>query len=331
MSRLLGRLSTAADAAARESAASALTSPSGNAAEAQRERNDGPGERRMTDEPIDAAELAGRLRQDNLSLTTEIPEAATRIDGRLTQVCDVGAGLMIIVRSVRGLADSDICSATIEQPSAGADECLTRIGRGGRITLTGRATVSPETISRVRMHRVDTINGRTLAAIAAEDAPRRPFAAAELHRRANGGLERYARIAARGHIDGRLKDVNRGGVPAEAYATIDHVDGLDSRQFCMARLPQVDTQTKELLKSIGRGRRIRLTGNCSAEAGALAAVRMDPVERIERPDPEIEESARARHDAGSQPYHRRTQRRERPPRSQRPRRRSTKSPQERHG
>ena len=101
----------------------------------------------------------------------------------------------------------------------------------------------------------------------------------------------YARIAARGRIDGRLKDVNRGGAPAEAYATIDHVDGLDSRQFCMARLPQVDTQTEELLKSIGRGGRIRQAGSCSAEAGALAAVRMDPVDTIERVHPEVKESA----------------------------------------
>ena len=172
-----------------------------------------------------------------------------------------------MVRGVRGLADNDICSATIEQPSAGTDECLARNGRGGRITRTGRATASPETVSRVRMHRVDTINGRPLAAIAAEDAPGRPLAAAELYRRANGGLERYARIAARERIDGRLKDVNRGGAPAEAYATINDVDGLDRRQFCMARLPEVDTQTEELLKSIGRGGRIRLTVSCSARGG----------------------------------------------------------------
>ena len=138
---------------------------------------------------------------------------------------------MLMVQEVRGMAAHDICSAVIDRPAPAVDECLARIGRGGRIALKGQATASPETIARVHIHRVDMINGRSLAAIAAEDGPARPLAAAELHRRANGGLERYVRIAASGRIDGHLKDVHRGGAPGEAYAIINHVDGLDSRQF----------------------------------------------------------------------------------------------------
>ena len=241
-------------------------------------RKDDRGERGISEEPIEAAELAGRVRQTGLSLTAEIPEAVIRIAGRLSQVTDIGeAGLMLMVQEVRGMAAHDICSAVIDRPAPAVDECLARIGRGGRIALKGQATASPETIARVHIHRVDMINGRSLAAIAAEDGPARPLAAAELHRRANGGLERYVRIAASGRIDGHLKDVHRGGAPGEAYAIINHVDGLDSRQFCIAVVPQVDKQTEELLEKIGRGGRIRLTGSCTAEAGGLAAVRMDRV------------------------------------------------------
>ena len=184
---------------------------------------------------------------------------------------------MLMVQEVRGMAAHDICSAVIDRPAPAVDECLARIGRGGRIALKAQATASPETIARVHSHRVDMINGRSLAAIAAEDGPARPLAAAELHRRANGGLERYVRTAASGRIDGHLKDVHRGGAPGEAYANINHVDGLDSRQFCIAVVPQVDKQTEELLEKIGRGGRIRLTGSCTAEAGGLAAGRMDRV------------------------------------------------------
>lgn len=85
--------------------------------------------------------------------------------------------------------------------------------------MTGQATAGPETIARVRMHRIDTIDGRSHAAIGTENAPAGPLGAAELHRRANGSLEPYRRIAASGRVDGRLKDVSRGGGPGEAYAT----------------------------------------------------------------------------------------------------------------
>lgn len=66
---------------------------------------------------------------------------------------------------------------------------------------------------------------------------------------------------------------------------------MNNRQFCMARLRQVNTQTEDLLETVGRRERIRLTGSCTAEAGGLAGVRMDRVDRIERTAPETEETA----------------------------------------
>ena len=63
------------------------SSPSGSDAEVQNPmRNDDRGERGISEEPIEAAELAGRVRQTGLSLTAEIPEAVIRIAGRLSQV-----------------------------------------------------------------------------------------------------------------------------------------------------------------------------------------------------------------------------------------------------
>ena len=133
---------------------------------------DDRGERGISEEPIEAAELAGRVRQTGLSLTAEIPQAVIRIAGRLSQVTDIGeAGLMLMVQEVRGMAAHDICSAVVDRPAPAVDECLARIGRGGRIALKGQATASPETVARVHIHRVDMINGRSLAAIAAEDGP----------------------------------------------------------------------------------------------------------------------------------------------------------------
>ena len=73
---------------------------------------------------------------------------------------DIGeAGLMLMVQEVRGMAAHDICSAVIDRPAPAVDECLARIGRGGRIALKGQATASTEAIARVHIYRVDMING----------------------------------------------------------------------------------------------------------------------------------------------------------------------------
>ena len=239
----------------------------------------------MTDEAIEAAELAARMGSGLSRYSTTAP-APTRLQGSLTQVSTIGAGVMVLLRNVPGLGRNDLCSAVIERATAPLDELLQTIGKDGAMTLVGTATASRETIAVVRMDDVASINGRTLAEIEAEAAKTAaaPITAAELVRRCNAGLERYERLGPTPTvIDGRLKDAHEGG-GGSLVMIVDHVDGLKPAAFCMAELRRPTEAAERKLQQIGRSGRIKLTGNATTDQGSLSAVRMLDVEMIDGPE-----------------------------------------------
>ncbi len=205
----------------------------------------------MSDEPVDAAELVSRISGD-LSRYGGTPRTLTRLEGRLTQVSNLGAGVMVMLRDVPGLGHNDVCSAVVERASTGLDELLIGIGKNGAITLTRSASASRDTIAPVRMHSVDAINGRSLAEIEAEAPSKEPMPAAELVRRCHAGLERYQRVVAvRTVIRGHLKDVQGTGRDT-LYIVVNRVDELKPEAFCMAELARPSEAAEQKLQRIGK-------------------------------------------------------------------------------
>ena len=65
----------------------------------------------------------------------------------------------IIVRPVDGCVPTDMVTAVVRAPTQVVDELLSGIGRGGRIVLIGLARVGDNSIARLRMTHVHSING----------------------------------------------------------------------------------------------------------------------------------------------------------------------------
>ena len=113
----------------------------------------------MEDKPIPAAELARKARE-GLSRYRHQPNTLVEIEGTLDDVeTTPDGGAWIVIRPVKGLGGHNFASATIAKPSTEVDRLLEDIGKGGEITLVGLATAGKDTITRVRMHEVHTING----------------------------------------------------------------------------------------------------------------------------------------------------------------------------
>jgi hypothetical protein len=117
----------------------------------------------MTNKPIKAAELVQRTR-NRLSRYGEAPPTLTELRGVLEDVETTGENdALIIVRPVDGLGEHEMATATIRKPAPETDRLLERIGRNGRITLVGMASTGSDSLARVVMREVRTINGKTAA------------------------------------------------------------------------------------------------------------------------------------------------------------------------
>ena len=129
-------------------------------------------------EPVEAGELVRRV-GTGLSRYAEPARGKVRATGRLAGVSTVGPGVAVIMREVAGLERDDICSATIASATRGLDDTLAAIGRTGRITVTGNGEAGSSWIGRLRIEDVDTVNGKPVNEIEAEQRTT-ALAAAEL-------------------------------------------------------------------------------------------------------------------------------------------------------
>lgn len=107
-----------------------------------------------------------------------------------------------------------------------------------------------------------------------------PVQAAELARKARGGLSRYTKTPdTLTEIAGTLEDVQtmpEGG----AWIVVRPVDGVKTSEFASATVRKPTPEVDRMLESIGKDGRITLLGMASADSADLSCVRMSKVHAI---------------------------------------------------
>ena len=107
-----------------------------------------------------------------------------------------------------------------------------------------------------------------------------PIKAAELVRKARGGLSRYRKAPdTLTELSGTLEDVQTMG-ENDAWIVVRPVDGLRTHEMATATIRNPTPELDELLERIGRNGQITLIGMASTNTDAIARLRMTEIRTI---------------------------------------------------
>ena len=107
-----------------------------------------------------------------------------------------------------------------------------------------------------------------------------PIKAADLVRKAHGGLSRYRKTPdTLTELSGMLEDVQTTG-EEDAWIVVRPVDGLGRNDFAAATIRKPAPEIDKLLEEIGEHGRITLVGMASTSRDGIAKLRMTGVRTI---------------------------------------------------
>ena len=100
-----------------------------------------------------------RAEKEGLSRYKRANAQRIELRGTLEDVSTIPDDMIwLAIRNVDGLQRNDLVTATMPTPGAHIDRLLKDIGPAGKITIVAVATCLPDTIAKLRLTRIETIN-----------------------------------------------------------------------------------------------------------------------------------------------------------------------------